>query len=56
MMCSPSEQGEGRGLSGTPAWGLLREPGASAHLLEEAEGRGSDAANDMNTTGFALAA
>lgn len=44
------------GLSGTPGWVLLREPGGPAHLLEEAEGQGSDAAKDTNTIAFALVA
>ena len=53
---SPAGHSEELGLSGTSGWVLLREPGGPAHLLEEAEGQGSDAAKDTNTIVFALVA
>lgn len=55
-MGSPAGHSKEPGLSGTPGWVLLREPGGPAHLLEEAEGQGSDAGNHTNTIAFALVA
>ena len=55
-MGSPAGHSKEPGLSGTPGWVLLREPGGPARLLEEAEGQGSDAAKDTNTIAFALVA